>query len=67
MSPKCILQHDNDPKHTARVIKNYLQQQEEQGVLQQMVWPPQSPDLNIIKSVWDYMKRQKQLRHLNKL
>ena len=31
--PKFILQHDNDPKHTARVIKNYLQQQEEQGVL----------------------------------
>ena len=27
-----------------------------------MVWPPQSPDLNIIKSVWDYMKRQMQLR-----
>ena len=27
-----------------------------------MVWPPQSPDLNIIKSVWDYMKREKYLR-----
>ena len=34
--PKFILQHDNDPKHPAIVIKNYLQQQEEQGVLQQM-------------------------------
>jgi len=27
-----------------------------------MVWPPQTPDLNIIESVLDYMKRQKDLR-----
>lgn len=26
-----------------------------------MVWPPQSPSLNI-KSAWDYMKRQNDLR-----
>lgn len=26
---------------------------------QQMVWPPQSFNLNIIKPVWDYMKGQK--------
>ena len=49
IGPKFILLHDNDPKHTARVIKNYLHRQEEQGVLQQMVWPPQSPDLNMME------------------
>lgn len=45
-----------------QVIKNYLQCKEEQGVLEVMVWTPQSPALNIIKAVWDYMKRKKQLR-----
>lgn len=37
--PRVILQHVNEPKHTA--IKNYLQKQGEQGVLQQMLWSPQ--------------------------
>lgn len=27
-----------------------------------MVWPPQSPDLSVLESVWDYMKREKQMR-----
>lgn len=27
------------------------------------VRPTQSPDLNILKSVWDYITRQKTLRH----
>ncbi|KAK1800821.1 hypothetical protein P4O66_006005, partial [Electrophorus voltai] len=62
IGPKFILQQNNDPKHTASVIKNYLHLKEEQEVLEVMVWPPQSPDLNI-ESVWDYMKRQKDLRN----
>lgn len=45
--------------HTVRVLQKYLQAQ---GVLRQMVWAPQSPDLNVAESVCDYMKRQKTLR-----
>lgn len=47
----------------------------EQGVLQQKVWPPHSPYLNIMEAVWDYLedkyiktlrqnKSTKQLRQL---
>ena len=39
IGPKCILQQDNYPKHTANVIKNYLHRREEQEVLEVMVWP----------------------------
>ena len=62
IGPKFILQQDNDPKHTAKVIKNYLQRKEEQEVLEVMAWPPQSPDLSIIECVLGNMKRQKDLR-----
>lgn len=55
---KCTLLHDHSPKHTVRVIKNYFQWQKEQGVLQQMAWPPQSPDHNIMESVWDYTETE---------
>lgn len=53
-----ILQKVNKPSFPARAIKNYLQPQEVQGVLQQMARLPQSPDPDI-ESVWDYMKEQK--------
>lgn len=54
---KFILRQNNDPKHTANVNKNYFHHKEEQEVLAVKVWPPQSLDLNIIESVWDYMDR----------
>ena len=57
--PKRILQHDNNPKHTASHKEPFTVRNK--GGLQQMVWTPQSADLNIIESVWVYMKRQNQL------
>ena len=42
-----ILQQDNDPKHTCKLLKKYLSNLEAKGALQTMPWPPQSPDLNM--------------------
>ena len=48
-----IFQQDNDPKHTSRLCKGYLTKKESDGVLHQMTWPPQWPNLNPIEMVWD--------------
>ncbi|CAJ0923773.1 unnamed protein product [Ranitomeya imitator] len=40
---------DNDVKHTSRLCKGYLTKKESGGVLRQMTWPLQSPDLNPIE------------------
>ena len=40
-------------QHTARLCKGYLTKKESDGVLYQMNWPPQSPDVHPIEMVWD--------------
>ena len=44
---------DNDPKHTSRLCNGYLTKKESDGVLGQMPWPQQSPNLNPVEMVWD--------------
>ena len=40
-------------QNTSRLCKGYLTNKESDGMLHQMTWLPQSPDLNPIKMVWD--------------
>ena len=46
-----VFKQDNGATHLR--CKGYLIKKESDGVLHQMTWPPQSPDLNPSEMVWD--------------
>ena len=63
---KMIFQQDNAPAHRYHKVQSYLEDKK----IKKINWPPQSPDMNLIESVWNELKfrlRGKVYRNKNKL
>ena len=47
LGQRCIFMHDNDPKHTSGLVKEWLKRQR----IQTLSWPPYSTDFNPIENL----------------
>ena len=51
---EAFLQQDNDPKHTCKMTRAWL----EDNNITTLPWPACSPDQNIIEHVWNYIDQR---------
>ena len=49
-----VFQDNDSPIHTARSVQSWLEEHED--ALQHLLWPAQSPNLNIIKPLWSVLE-----------
>ena len=57
---RIIFQHNHDPKHTIKLVKQCLSIQN----FDALTWPPQSPNLNPMEHVWALVKwNQMSIQH----
>ena len=58
--PRAIyFQQDNDPKHTSKLAKAWFASNH----IDVLAWPPNSPDINIIKNLWSHLERMVHARN----